>query len=106
MKEIGKIESIDFGMGGYQDAMIGFRVTLSGKGWGCGDWRGPWARWHEGCKWTVEDQTKQAGEAVLWMRDILKAAKKSSMAQLVGVPVEVTFENYTLKSWRILDEVL
>ena len=36
----------------------------------------------------------------------LKEAKVSSVDKLKGIPVEVTFENNTIKSWRILTEVL
>jgi hypothetical protein len=41
-KELGKIKSVDFGIGGYQDCMLGLHVTLGGDGWGVGDSRAAW----------------------------------------------------------------
>lgn len=32
--------------------------------------------------------------------------KLGKINKLVGIPVEITFENNTLKSWRVLEEVL
>jgi hypothetical protein len=44
-KSIGKIQSATFGMGGYQDAMIGVSWTLGSdkECWGVGDFWGAWA---------------------------------------------------------------
>ena len=36
-KRLGKIESVSFGLGGYQGAMLGLHVTLGDGSWGC--WR-------------------------------------------------------------------
>ena len=33
-KELGKIESVTFGLCGYQDAQLGIQFTFSGEGWG------------------------------------------------------------------------
>lgn len=33
-KKLGKIKSIEFGLGGYQEACIGLSVSLIGEGWG------------------------------------------------------------------------
>ena len=33
-KRLGKIESVSFGLGGYQGAMLGIHVTLGASGWG------------------------------------------------------------------------
>ena len=108
-KLIGKIQSIEFGFGGYQEAQIGISVTLGGdkEGWGVGDFRGPWARNPDKhCKWTKEEQIQQAGETVMWLRDLLLDAKVNNINELSGIPVEVEFEGNTLKSWRILTEVI
>ena len=107
MKEIGKIENIRFGFGGYQDAMIGLSVTLSGKAWGVGDFKGFWTtECRKGCEWTETDRVLRLGEVVLFIQDLLTKAKKTDVAQLKGVPVEAIFEGNALKSWRILEEVL
>lgn len=106
-KEIGKIERIEFGLGGYQDAQIGVSITLSGKGWGVDDFRGAWAiERPDYCKWTEADRIKQLGESVMWLNGILTDAKKSTVSQLKGVPVEATFVGNMLKEWRVLTEVL
>jgi len=33
-KKLGKIESVKFGLGGYQGAMLGLHVSLGNGGWG------------------------------------------------------------------------
>lgn len=106
--ERGKIQSIRLGMGGYDDAMFGFTFMLGGKdGWGVGDFWGTWA--HEPdkhTKWTVEDQNKSFLNALLRVKGLMAEANVSDFKRLVGIPIEATFENNTLKSWRIMTEVL
>lgn len=106
-KELGKINKVRFGFGGYQDAMIGITFDLGGQSWGVGDFWGQWYRDpDEHCKWTRETQVNSLGEMVLRIRTLLVDAGVESVEQLKGVPVEVSFENMTLKSWRVLKEVL
>lgn len=106
-KELGKIQNITFGWGGYQEAEFGLSVTMGGEAWGVGSFRGTWgiAR-SDHAQWTEEDRVRQLGETALYVRDLLKAAKKQHVAELKGVPVECTFEGNSLKEWRILSEVL
>ena len=106
-KELGKIQAATFGWGGYQDAQFGFSVTLAGEAWGVGSFRGAWgiAR-SDHAQWTEEDRLRELGETALYVRDLLKAAKKQHVAQLVGVPIEATFDGNLLKDWRVLTEVL
>ena len=105
-KELGKIQSIRFGMGGYQDTMIGIRFDLGGNSWGVSDFWGYWAEHSQYCKWTQAEQKDYLGETVLKINCLLKEANKTDINKLVGVPVEIEFENNTLKSWRILTEVI
>jgi hypothetical protein len=108
-KRIGKIRKITCGHGGYQDAMIGFTIDLGSDkdSWGVGDFRGMWAMERsERCKWTEADRLKQLGETMMWISDLLAKANKTHMDQLKGVPVEVTFNDNTLESWRILTEAI
>jgi len=109
-KELGKIEKIEFGVGGYQDACIGLHITLSGEGWGVGASKEAWDAnmivWSEYCKWTEEDRSKQYDEIVRYISDLLHEAKVSNITQLKGKPVEATFDGLMLVSWRILTEVL
>ncbi len=105
-KELGKIMGISFGFGGYDDAMFGASFSLGGSGWGVGDFNGTWAEWSKHCKWTKADQAKHFADTTLFLRDLCKQANVKDVAKLKGVPVEVTFEDNALKSWRILKEVL
>lgn len=105
--ELGSIKTASFGFGGYQDAQLGLSITLGGKSWGCGDFKGAWGiDRSEYCKWTEEDRLRSLGEACMFLRDLLRTAKVSSVADLVGIPIEATFDGTLLQSWRILEEVL
>ena len=60
-------------------------------------------------KWTEEDRSKQYDEIMRFLSKTLADAKVQDVSQLVGKPVELTLEGGgfgTLKSWRILTEVL
>ena len=106
-KELGKISKATFGYGGYQDAMIGISFTLGGEGWGVCDFWGDWSiKRSEGAKWSEDDRIKLLGAMVMRLNTLLQQAKVSEVNELVGIPVEVTFENNTLSSWRVLKEVL
>jgi hypothetical protein len=106
-KEIGKIKRAEFGIGGYQDAMIGISFDFTGPGWGVGDF---WGAWSGECspfsQWTEEDRIKKLGGLVMRLARILIEANVRTVRQLEGKPVEVTFEDNTLKSWRILTEAI
>ena len=109
-KKLGKLENVKFGLGGYQNACLGLTVTISGNGWGCGDNRSAWdanqIKHTKRCKWTEEDRSKGYDEVMRFVSDLLKDAKCVSIDQLNGKPVEAEFDGMTLKSWRILTEVL
>ena len=106
-KELMRISSAEFGNGGYQDACIGLSLTFETQGLGTSDFKGGWDfAPSEHAQWTLADQDKEYAEVVRLISDTLKAAKKRYVSELKGVPVEVIFENNTLKSWRILTEVI
>ena len=109
-KRLGKIEAVKFGLGGYQDAMLGIHVTLGNGSWGVGDSRANWdseqIKWSEHSKWSEEDRDGWYAEIMRYVSKLLKEAKVDSVDKLKGKPVEVTFEGNTLKEWRILTEVL
>ena len=105
--ELGQIGRCEFGLGGYQEAMIGISFTLSGKGWGVGDFWGEWAiDRSEHAKWTEQSRIEALGNTVMRINKLLTDAKAQNVAQLVGKPIEATFDGQILKSWRILTEVL
>lgn len=108
-KELGKIKNVYAGFCGYQQAQFGFQFTLGGEdGWGVST--EAYAAWgmepSDSSEWTKEDQIKQWGESMEKLRDIMEAAKVKDVTDLVGIPVEATFEDMRLTSWRILAEVL
>lgn len=106
-KELGKIQQASFGWGGYQEAMVGASFTLGGPGWGVVDFWGTWGiERSDYAKWTEQERIDQLGAVVMRLSDLLTKAKKQTVSALVGVPIEAEFENNTLKSWRVLEEVL
>jgi hypothetical protein len=109
-KKLGKIESVSFGLGGYQGAMLGLHVTLGNRSWGVGDSRANWdaeqIKWTEHTQWSEEDRDGWYSEIMRYVSTLLKEAKVDSVDKLKGKPVEVTLDGNQLKSWRILTEVL
>jgi len=109
-KKLGKIEAVKFGVGGYQDAMLGIHVTLGNGSWGVGDSRANWdaeqIKWSEHSKWTEEDRDVWYAEIMRYVSKLLQDAKVDSVDKLKGKPVEVTLDGNLLKEWRILTEVL
>lgn len=110
-KLLGKIASIHFGLGGYQDAQLGLSISLEGKGWATNTFIGIWDYSYipsptEFHKWTEEDRTNKLIEVNRKISELLKQANVSSIDQLKNIPIEATFECSTLKDWRILTEVL
>jgi hypothetical protein len=105
--EIGKINEVRFGSGGYQDAMIGFTFQLGGKSWGTGDFWGFWSMDPtSSAEWTAEKREIALGKTVMRVQKLMEQAKVQDFTKLKNIPVEVKFEDNTLKSWRILEEVL
>lgn len=106
-KELGKIQDAEFGLGGYQDAMIGIRFSLGGDSWGVGDFWGDWSMKRSGSEqWTDADRTKRLGETTMRINQLLKDAKVDTVSKLKGVPIEVTFDGNKMVDWRVLKEVL
>lgn len=109
-KKLGKLKSVEFGLGGYQEACIGINVQIDFDGSGVGDSKTAWdanlIECTSHCKWTEEDRSAQYAEIVRYISGLLADAKVSNVSQLIGKPVEVTMDGMQLKSWRILKEVL
>jgi len=106
--KLGRIASVKFGLGGYQDSQIGLSFTLEGQGWGVGDFYGGWSTSidSKGAQWTEADRNARYAETLRYLNKLLVEAKKEDVNGLRGIPVEVTFDRNILKSWRILTEVL
>jgi hypothetical protein len=109
-KMLGKISKVSFGLGGYQDAMIGIHFSFSSTGMGVSTTKSYWdanlIKVNEYTKWTEEKRKKEYAAIMYYISDLLKKAKVQDVMQLTNIPVELTFEDNTLKDWRILTEVL
>ena len=109
-KELGKIQAVKFGIGGYNDACLGIFFTLGGENWGvCAEKSALDSNLvpvYEHAKWTEVDRSRQYDEIMRYVSDLLKVAKVDDVSRLVGKPIEATFDGMMLKSWRILTEVL
>jgi len=109
-KELGKIESVKFGLGGYQDCCIGIHFTLGGKGWGTITGSSAWdaniIECRKDCKWTEKDRSEQYDKIVRYISALLNDAKVNSIDKLINIPIEATFDGMQLVSWRILKEVI
>lgn len=109
-KHLGKISHVKFGIGGYQDAMFGLTLHFEFDSGGTGDFKGTWdpatIECSEYAKWSESDRDKYLAEMCRFVSKIMHEAKVDDVYQLKGKPVEVTTQNFTMKSWRILTEVL
>lgn len=115
--EIGKIERVRFGFGGYQDCQIVFQFVLGGKGWGtvvtyeCG-----WGHISEAeltkpgstYQWTHEGRVRRIGENGYKVFELIRKAKKQHLQELEGVPIKCFFESANGRNigFEILEEVL
>lgn len=106
-KKLGYIARAVFGHGGYQDAQVGFGLEFRGDGWGVSWWLGAWAmKPPANAHWSADENLLKLGEAAWKLHETLTQARRHDVRELVGVPVEVTFDGNALKSWRVLKEVL
>ncbi len=109
-KTLGKITAAYFGISGYQGCEIGLFLAFSAGHIGCSFSKSAWDAQRIECskhaKWTEADRIKSYDEIVRYVSKVLADAKRENVAQLVGVPVELEFDCNTLKSWRVLTEVL
>lgn len=111
-KELGQIQEVRFGHGGYQDVQMGLWLTMGKKGGGWGVATSINAGWsmamerQENAKWTEQDRLNNYAKAMKEISELLVKAKVDDVTKLKGIPVEVTFENNVLASWRVLEEVL
>lgn len=106
-KKLGKIEAASFGVGGYQDCMVGLSLTFKMSGSAIGSFDGTWGiKRDPQAKWSEDDRLKTIGAAGLNLFQLLEKIGGRDVSDLVGTPVEVEIEDGRLKSWRILREVL
>ena len=86
-KLLGKIASIHYGVGGYQDVQLGLSITLEGKGWGTTVFNGIWDYSHipsptDVYKWTEGDRTNELIKVNRRISELLKQAKVPTIDKL------------------------
>lgn len=109
IKKLGKIVSARYGFGGHDGAMFGVSFVLSTDSWGVDDFWGWWPltmERSEYARWTDADRSAAHLNVQRKLEQTLHDAKVISVERLPGIPVEITLEDSTLKSWRVLKEVL
>ena len=108
-EKIGKIQSVSFGLGGYQDAQFGLSVTLGSDvgSWGVCSFDGYWSMEpSDHAKWDTRDQNEAFANTARKTIELLQAAKVNNVSDLKNKPVACVFERGVLKSWRLLTEVI
>lgn len=109
-KYLGKIESAYFGIGGYQNTMIGLHLSFNFNGGGVctnySTWDPEIIKHSKFCKWSEEDRNNNFTEIIRKTSEILSAAKKHNVHSLPGTPIEITLKNNTFHDFRILTEVI
>lgn len=110
MKELGKIVRAEFGLGGYQDCMLGLHFTFETVGGGLNKdfsfWDYESIKHSDRCKWSEEDRNKTAVDVLKLVSKLLKDAKVQKVSELKGIPIELDIEDRAFKDFRILTEVL
>jgi len=106
-KSIGKITSVCFGFGGYQDVQFGISIGVDTES-GCactGIW--VWtSKPDKHTKWTIIDQNNYYAKIMRYIIKLMKDAKVDNIEDLKGKPIEATWDGQYLKSIRILTEVI
>jgi len=110
-KYLGKIASINFGLGGYQESMLGLHVCLDfdAHSFICtsnSTWDFVTIEHSKHTKWTEQSRQDKYAEIMCYVSKLLNQAKKRHISELKNIPVEVTMDGNTIHSWRILEEVL
>ncbi len=105
-KFLGKIAKVAFGI---QGSTFGLTLSFSGPGCGVTAFIGTWGleiQPSQHSKWTENDRDAQFAELCRKVNQTLIDAAVEDVADLAGIPVEVTIEGNQLKSWRVLIEVI
>lgn len=98
MKELGKIRAAYYGTISDYPFLMGLNVTIEHDGCIAGN--------QVGLVNTNRLDDGYAKKSIMEIKQLLEDANVSSVDDLVGKPVEATYENNSLKSFRILKEVL
>ena len=91
---------------GFSDRGFGTRIEFEGPGWGVERYEIFPESERSILEMGLDVVSKHRLNYINWVVLMVKAARKQRTSQMVGVPIEATFEKGMLKSWRILEEVL
>jgi len=109
-KYLGKISSVQFGLGGYQEAMLGLHLCFDFNGsYTCTTksyWDSNMIDCTEHSKWKESDRFNKYAGIMYYISDLLNDAKVRHISELKNKPVEVTLDGNTFHSFKILTEVL
>jgi hypothetical protein len=107
-KMLGKITHAEFGCREDYPCMLGLLLTFCVNGSCYVDDGGKYmVDASKNYKWENTDEELKAFRVVFYYTySILKAAKCSTVSELVGKPVEITLRNDIFEDFRILTEVL
>ena len=106
-KVLGKIDFAEFGTVRDYPFLIGLQLGFKlGNGGGICDGGKYTVNISKECRWSEQERSLALVSAVEDIHKLLKDAKVNYVSQLINKPVEVTIENGTFKSFRILTEVL
>ena len=101
---LGKIRTCSFGL---REGRLGYHFSLDFTGGGVDDFWGHFdGEPSEHANWTSRDRDHFFAHSMCKVGKLLREAKKQNFNDLVGVPVEVTIERDSLRSWRVLTEVI
>ena len=104
---IGKITSVSFGFGGYQDVQFGISISVQTEtGSAC---TGRWMWTNEPdkhTKWTVADQDAEYANIMRYIIELMSKAKVDRVQDLKGKPIEAIWDGNWLEEIRILTEVI
>lgn len=105
-KMLGKITKVTFGK---RNSELGLHLTFGSKGFGVCKSEAFWdysIKPDKNFKWSEGDRTVALTDLLKLVSKTLDDAKVDSVEKLINTPVELTFEDTILRSWRILTEVI
>ena len=109
-KALGKITNVKFGNVGYRDLQFGLQLTFKSNPWSVSKTIAEsWSmevKHDEYSQWTEEDRLRGYANTMREISSIMKQAGVNDIDDLKNIPVELTFNNGALESWRVLTEVL
>jgi len=110
-KHLGRIDHVHFGLGGYQESMLGLHICFSfDHSSGICATKSTWdyatINHTQNCKWTEQSRMDKYADIMRFISNTLNLAKVRSIGDLRNIPVEVRLDGNNLYDWRILTEVL